>query len=156
MAGRILEELQQTKPFHYLEEEAFLNIHRTADILMQELLGVLKPYGLSATQYNVLRILRGAGAAGVTCKDIGNRMVTRDPDITRLLDRLERRKLVTRTRAKEDRRFVAIQITRDGLDTLRNLDEPVQKLQIGMFQHLDRERLLQLIDLLETIRDGNV
>src|SRR4030095_13474299 len=109
--GRILEELHQTKPFLYVEEEAFLNVQRTADVLMQQLVSVLKSYGLSPTQYNVLRILRGAGAAGMTCKDVGSRMITPDPDITRLLDRLERRNLLTRNRAREDRRFVTIQIT---------------------------------------------
>ena len=155
MAGKILEELQQTRPFQYMEEEAFLNIHRTSDILMQELHKVLKPYGLSATQYNVLRILRGAGSTGVTCKDIGSRMITRDPDITRLLDRLEKRKLLTRNRAKEDRRFVAIQITGDGLDTLRQLDVPVQQLQLRIFKHLGPERLRELVDLMESLRGGN-
>jgi DNA-binding MarR family transcriptional regulator len=109
--GKILDELQQTKPFRHIEEELFLNIQRTADILLQEILDVLRPCGLSATQYNVLRILRGAGEAGVTCKEIGARLVTRDPDITRLLDRLEKRNLLTRARTREDRRFVSIRIS---------------------------------------------
>ncbi len=93
-----MEELRQTKPFLHIEEEAFLNVQRTADVLMQQLASVLKSHGLSATQYNVLRILRGAGMAGMTCKDVGSRMISPDPDITRLLDRLEKRNLLTRNR----------------------------------------------------------
>ena len=154
MAGKILDELQQTKPFQYVEEEAFLNIHRTADVLMQSLVAVLRPSGLSPTQYNVLRILRGAGPSGVTCKDIGMRMITPDPDITRLLDRLEKRSLLTRNRAKEDRRFVAIQITREGLALLASLDEPIRDLQLDLFRHMGEDRVRSLVDLLETVRDG--
>jgi MarR family transcriptional regulator, organic hydroperoxide resistance regulator len=155
VAGKILEELQQTKPFLHVEEEAFLNIHRTSDLLMQQLLVLLKPYGLSPTQYNVLRILRGAGETGVTCKDVGSRMLTRDPDITRLLDRLEKRNLVTRNRAKEDRRFVAIQITTEGLDILKQLDEPIVQLQMDVFKAMDEGQVKQLVDLLESVRGGS-
>jgi MarR family transcriptional regulator, organic hydroperoxide resistance regulator len=153
VAGKILKELQQTKPFRHVEEEVFLNIQRTADAMMQEVTDVLRPFGLSPTQYNVLRILRGAGDSGVTCKDIGARMLTRDPDITRLLDRLERRNLVTRNRAKEDRRFVAIRITDEGLDLLKNLDEPVAVKQIAMMRHMDEQQLGETIEMLEKIRD---
>lgn len=153
MAGKILEELHQTKPFLHVEEEAFLNVHRTADVLMQALLAVLRPAGLSPTQYNVLRILRGAGEAGVTCKEIGMRMITPDPDITRLLDRLEKRALILRSRAKEDRRFVAIQITKHGIALLAELDEPIRDVQLRAFGHMDEERIRSLVDLLETVRE---
>jgi DNA-binding MarR family transcriptional regulator len=152
VAGKILEELQQTKPFQYIEEEAFLNVQRTADVLMQELLAVLKPSGLSATQYNVLRILRGAGTSGMTCKDVGGRMIAPDPDITRLLDRLEKRHLLTRNRAREDRRFVSIHITEEGLATLNQLDGPIRELQVHMFRHLGEDRVLELVNLLEMVR----
>ena len=111
MPGKLEKEIRQSKAIRLLEEETSLNIVRTADILMAKVLDVLKPYGLSATQYNVLRILRGAGAAGATCKDVASRMLTRDPDITRLMDRLEKRGLLTRDRAKEDRRFVTTRLT---------------------------------------------
>ena len=148
-----MSELQQTKPFRHVEEEVFLNVQQTADALMQELLDVLRPFGLSATQYNVLRILRGAGETGVSCKDIAARMITRDPDITRLLDRLERRKLLTRTRAKEDRRFVAIRITPEGLSLLRELDEPIGQKQVDLMRHVNQEQLPLAIDLLEQLRD---
>jgi DNA-binding MarR family transcriptional regulator len=153
VAGNIVRELQQSNPFRHVQEEVFLNVQRTADALMQELLDVLRPFGLSATQYNVLRILRGAGDTGVTCKEIAARMITRDPDITRLLDRLERRKLLTRSRAKEDRRFVAIRITQEGLALLRELDEPIGQKQVDLMRHVNQERLPLAIDLLEQLRD---
>jgi DNA-binding MarR family transcriptional regulator len=153
--GKILDELQQTKPFRHIEEELFLNIQRTADILLQEILDVLRPCGLSATQYNVLRILRGAGEAGVTCKEIGARLVTRDPDITRLLDRLEKRNLLTRARTREDRRFVSIRISDEGMDLLRQLDAPVEEKQVEMMRHMSREQLASAVALLERLRDRN-
>lgn len=153
MAGKILEELQQRKPFRHLEEEVFLNIQRTADSMMQEIHDVLRPFGLSVTQYNVLRILRGAGAAGVTCKDIAARMITRDPDITRLLDRLERRNLLTRARAKEDRRFVSIRITDEGLALLGDLDLPIENKQLELMSHATPQQLRDVIELLELLRD---
>ena len=100
MAGKLQQEIHQTKAIRLLEEEAALNIVRTADMLMLALTGVLKPHLLSATQYNVLRILRGAGKDGASCKEIGQRLVARDPDITRLMDRLEQRGLVVRDRSQ--------------------------------------------------------
>ena len=98
MARPLQDEIRQRKPFDSLEEEAVLNVLRTADVLLQRLTTVLKPFKLSHSQYNVLRILRGAGPEGLACREIGERMITRDPDITRLLDRLEARGLLTRTR----------------------------------------------------------
>jgi DNA-binding MarR family transcriptional regulator len=153
VAGTIVNELQYANPFRHVEEEVFLNVQRTADALMQELLDVLRPFGISATQYNVLRILRSAGDRGITCKEIAARMITRDPDITRLLDRLERRKLLTRSRAKQDRRFVAIHISPEGLSLLRELDEPIGQKQVDLMRHVNQERLPLAIDLLEQLRD---
>ena len=153
MAGKILKELQQSKPFRHVEEEVFLNLQRTADALMQEITDILKPFGLSPTQYNVMRILRGAGESGITCKEIGARMITRDPDITRLLDRLERRRLVTRNRAKEDRRFVSIHITNEGLSLLKELDDPIAQRQLDLMGHMDKQQLYRMVELLETIRE---
>src|SRR5688572_26415487 len=120
---------------------------------MQQLVTVLKSYGLSPTQYNVLRILRGAGAAGMTCKDVGSRMITPDPDITRLLDRLEKRNLLTRNRAREDRRFVTIQITPEGMEILSQLDGPIRQMQLEIFRNLGEDRVRQMVDMLETVRD---
>ncbi len=148
-----MNELQYASPFRHVEEEVFLNLQRTADALMQELVDVLRPFGISATQYNVLRILRSAGDRGITCKEIAARMITRDPDITRLLDRLERRKLLTRCRAKQDRRFVAIHISPEGLSLLREVDEPIGRKQVELMRHVNQERLPLAIDLLEQLRD---
>jgi len=153
VGGRLLNELQPARSFRHLEEELFLNIQRTADAMLQEMVDVLRPFGLSPTQYNVLRILKGAGESGVTCKDIGARMIARDPDITRLLDRLERRNLLTRNRAKEDRRFVAIRITPEGLALLRELDVPMERKQLALMQHMDKDQLHSTVELLEQLRD---
>jgi DNA-binding MarR family transcriptional regulator len=153
VAGKILKELQQTKPFRHIEEEIFLNLQRAADAAIQELADVLRPSGISPTQYNVLRILRGAGDTGVTCKDIAARMITRDPDITRLLDRLERRHLVTRSRSTEDRRFVAIRITDACLALLADLDSPIEEKQIALMRHMTKDQLSLILELLERIRE---
>ena len=153
MPGRIQQELQQRRPVARLDEEAFLNIERTADLLMQKLIDVLRPYELTPTQYNVLRILRGAGEDGANCKDIGARMLTRDPDITRLLDRLDKRALITRSRAKKDRRHLSIRITSEGLRVLSALDEPIVELCASTLGHLGGQRLEQLVTALENIRE---
>jgi DNA-binding MarR family transcriptional regulator len=106
MSGRLRDEIKQTKPFPSLETEVFLNLARTADQTMRTIAEALKPAELSPTQYNVLRILQGAGKNGLACSEIGERLVTRDPDITRLLDRIEQRELVQRERSSSDRRVV--------------------------------------------------
>src|ERR1035441_9130235 len=98
MAGRLQREIKQSKPFHNLQAEAYLNLLKTAEVLEQALNAGMKAYGISGTQYNVLRILRGAGPDGLACSEIGSRMITHDPDITRLLDRLETRALIVRQR----------------------------------------------------------
>ena len=95
---RLGEEIGQSKPFRSLEQEAFLNIQRTAESLSYDLAKALEPYGLTPTQYNALRILRGAGEGGAACSEIASRMVTRVPDVTRLLDRLEAHGLIVRAR----------------------------------------------------------
>jgi DNA-binding MarR family transcriptional regulator len=154
VAGKLQQELQQTKAIRLLEEEATLNIVRTADVLMQVLMDVLKPLALSGTQYNVLRILRGAGERGASCKEIGNRMVTRDPDITRLMDRLEKRGLLTRDRGKEDRRVVTHRLTRAGLELVNQLDRPVESAHRKALRHVKPERLRELIGLLEEVRSA--
>ena len=154
VAGKLQQEIHQTKAIRLLEEEATLNIVRTADVLMQRLMDVLKPFALSPTQYNVLRILRGAGAAGASCKEVGARMVTRDPDITRLMDRLEKRGLLTRDRAKEDRRFVTHQLTTAGLELVNELDRPIEALHQRTMRHVKPERLRELVALLEEVRSA--
>src|SRR5581483_7743845 len=125
MSGRLKTEIKQTKPFESLETEALLNVARTADFLMRPGAELLKEHDLSPTQYNALRILRGAGKAGLACSEVGERMINKDPDITRLLDRLEERGLVTRARDAHDRRVVTAKITAKALQMLAALDEPV-------------------------------
>ena len=154
MPGKLEKEIRQSKAIRLLEEEASLNIVRTADVLIAKVMDVLKPYGLSATQYNVLRILRGAGAAGATCKDVASRMLTRDPDITRLMDRLEKRGLLTRDRAKEDRRFVTTRLTGAGLEMVDELDGPVERLHRKQMKHMEAGQLRRLVGLLEEVRSG--
>jgi DNA-binding MarR family transcriptional regulator len=154
MAGRIQSEIRQTKPIGSLEEEAFLNVQRTANELAQAMGELLKEHDLTQTQYNVLRILRGAGKAGLTAGDIGERMITRDPDVTRLLDRLERRGLVERWRCTEDRRVVWTRITAQGGDAITPLDASVDALHVRLLAHMGEDRLRQLVELLETARDG--
>ena len=133
------------------EEAAFLDLLRTTDMLSRGLVRVLKTEELSATQYNVLRILRGA-PEGLPCGEIANRMITRDPDITRLLDRLEKRGLISRCRETMDRRTVMARITPDGLKVLARLDEPVEEAHHRQLGHLGRERLRALTGLLHAAR----
>jgi DNA-binding MarR family transcriptional regulator len=133
------------------EEETFLDLLRTTDMLSRGLVRVLKAEDLSATQYNVLRILRGA-QEGLACGEIASRMITRDPDITRLLDRLEKRGLISRCRETKDRRTVMARITPDGLKLLARLDEPVQEAHRKQLGGLGRERLRALTELLHAAR----
>ncbi len=152
MVGKLQAEIRQRKPFVSLEEETYLNLVRTADALTRELELLLQPYGLTSTQYNVLRILRGAGEEGSTCSGISERLLAYDPDVTRLLDRLEKVQLVQRSRSTTDRRVVMTIITPAGLELLASLDEPVESLLKQQFQGIGRERLRQLIADLEEIR----
>jgi DNA-binding MarR family transcriptional regulator len=115
------------------------------------MVGILKTEALSPTQYNVLRILRGS-PEGLPCGEIGSRMITRDPDVTRLLDRLEKRELISRSRETKDRRTVMARITPDGLKLLARLDEPVQAGHRKQLGHLGLERLRALADLLQVAR----
>jgi DNA-binding MarR family transcriptional regulator len=134
------------------EEVAFVEMVRTIDLLSRGPVRILKSEDLSPTQYNVLRILRGS-PEGLPCGEIASRMVTRDPDVTRLLDRLEKRELVSRCRENKDRRTVMTRITDEGLQLLGRLDEPVQSLHRRQLGHLGRERLRTLMELLREMRN---
>ena len=135
------------------EEDAFVTLLRASDRLQRRVAELFKTEDLSATQYNVLRILRGAGAGGLSCGEVAERMITRDPDITRLLDRLERRGLLVRTREAADRRVVRSRITNDGLAALARLDAPLQALHREQLGHLGSRRLAQLTALLRRAAD---
>ncbi len=129
------------------EEAAFLELLRTTDMLSRGLVRVLKSEDLSPTQYNVLRILRGS-PEGLPCGEIASRMITRDPDVTRLLDRLEKRELISRCRETKDRRTVMVRIAPEGLKLLARLDEPILTAHRKQLGHLGRERLRALCELL--------
>jgi DNA-binding MarR family transcriptional regulator len=135
------------------EEAAFLDLLRTADVLARGADWVLKAENLSQTQYNVLRILRGT-PEGLPCGEIASRMITRDPDVTRLLDRMEKRGLISRSRESRDRRLVLARITREGVKLANRLDEPVQKIHCKQLGHMGRERLEALAELLAAARSG--
>lgn len=133
------------------EEAVFLDLLRTTDLLSRGLALLLRSEDLSATQYNVLRILRGS-PQGLPCGEIASRMITRDPDVTRLLDRLEKRGLISRCRETHDRRTVMARITPEGLKLLAHLDEPVRNAHRHQLGHLGRERLAALSQLLGAAR----
>jgi len=134
-----------------LEDRAFIGLQKTADALGQQAEQLLKVNGLTGAQYNVLRILRGAEPDGLACSDVADRMISHDPDMTRLLDRMEKRSLITRQRQKDDRRVVKTRITSAGLDLLRRLDQPVRKLHKRQFRHIPAARLNALAEMLDQI-----
>jgi DNA-binding MarR family transcriptional regulator len=145
-------EIKKAKPFDVREQEAFLNLARTWDVLSGEMaVSVFKPAGLTPAQYNVLRILRGAGGA-LACGEIGARMIAREPDMTRLLDRLETRGLVARSREANDRRVVSVRITSAALKALEALDPQVLAAHRKQLGHMTKKELEQLIALLEKAR----
>lgn len=152
MPGKLQAEIRQTKPFTSLEEEAYLTLLRTADALERREVEALKAWKLTPTQYNALRILRGAGEPGATCGEVGDRMLTRDPDVTRLVDRLEARGLISRARSEEDRRVVRTRITQAGLDLLRAIDAPARGWSKAQLGHLTRAELRGLIAVLDRVR----
>ncbi len=135
-----------------IEEGTYLELLRTCDQLTRQVSAVLKTEDLSPTQYNILRVLRGS-PDGLPCGEIANRLITRDPDITRLLDRMEKRGLISRCRETKDRRMVLTRITKQGLEALSRLDEPVQETHRNQLGHLGRERLNTLAALLRAARE---
>ena len=145
--------IKQRKPFQSLQQEVFLEVLRTGHAMVQDLVDLLKPYGLTQPQYNVLRILRGAGTAGLATGEVGARMVaSREPDVTRLLVRMERSGLVRRERDPDNRRIVTARITRAGLRVLKALDQPVLDMHADQLEHMTRRELEHLATLLERAR----
>ncbi len=154
MVRSLQSELKQRAPFRSLEEEAHLSIIRTADLLTRALALTLKEHGLTQTQYNVLRILRGAGAEGLPSGEVAERMITREPDITRLLDRMEARGWVHRRKDPEDRRITRAGITLAGRELADRLDAPVAEMQRHCLARLGEAKLAELSDLLGTVREA--
>jgi DNA-binding MarR family transcriptional regulator len=137
-----------------IEERVFVSLIRTADALARGAEALLKPYSLSGTQYNILRILRGAGEKGLACREIGCRLISRDPDITRLLDRLESRGLIARAREEQDRRVVKTRISAEGIRLLAELDQPAHELHRRQWRHIPAKQLRQLSNLLDRAREN--
>jgi DNA-binding MarR family transcriptional regulator len=143
-----------TKPFKSVEEEAILSIARTAALLEHAGAEALKPFSLTITQYNVLRILRGAGNEGLCRNEVGERLVTKVPDVTRLLDRMEAAGLIDRQRGGDDRRFVTTRITEKGLRLLEKIDRELPAMHGGQLGHVSQKRLKELISILEEVRNA--
>jgi len=141
--------------FHSREQEATLGLLRTADAVKRSLAQVIEPHGITPQQYNVLRILRGAGAEGIPTLTIGERMIEQTPGVTRLVDRLERKGLVARTPCPKDRRRVFCIITPKGLDLLKELDDPVNRWDVQAVSILPPSDLDSLINLLDRVRASN-
>ena len=152
MAGKLAAEIQQKKPFSTREEEAFLNLIRSTEFLRQKMASLFKDFDLTGPQYNMLRILRGAEPDGIKCSEAAERMVTPDPDVTRLLDRMEARHLIRRDRNKEDRRVVITRITAQGLNLVNRIDAPLHALFKDLLGHVGQRKLSTLIETLEEIR----
>ena len=151
MAG-LKREIAQERPFSSKEEEAFLNLLRTSDCLQRAFQHSTREWGVTSTQYNVLRILRGAHPQGLTCSAIGDRMITAEPDITRLLARMKVLKLIKQQRDKRDRRVVWTQISTAGLELLGKMDAEIIKMPQELLGHLSHKELDELIRLLELAR----
>lgn len=152
MIERLKDRIGKRNEFESLEQEVYLTLMHIADAVARPFDELFKGSGLSPTQYNVLRILRGAGPEGLPCSAIGQRMITRDPDMTRLLDRLEKQKLIVRRRDPADRRVVKARIASAGLVLLEELDEPVKELHVKLLAHLSRQKLKELLSLLNEVQ----
>lgn len=148
------QEIKKKHPFDSPEQEAFLNLLRTTDQLQAEFSRLFALHALSGPQYNVLRILRGAGGDGLPCLEIAGQMITRMPDITRLVDRLETAGLVERSRTDTDRRVVLVKITPGGLELLAKLDQPVLETHKKVMANLTEDELRELARLLTKARSN--
>lgn len=148
----IAEELRQTRPFRSLGQEAFLALLRTTDVAKKRFSDLFAAHGVTFQQYNVLRILRGAGDAGLPTLEVGERMIERTPGVTRIVDRLEKKGWVSRDRGVEDRRRVWCRITDSGLELLERLDDPVDATDAAIFSALEEGDLELLVRLLDILR----
>ena len=153
MSPALQEEIKQTKPFRTLRQEAQLNIERTANVLRDAFEQMLKPHGITGTQYNVLRILRGAEPNGLCRNEVSQRLLNRMPDATRLLDRMEEAGLVTRERSVVDRRLVTTRITKKGRQIVDSLDDSADGQHERSLGHMNEQQLRTLIKLLTVARN---
>jgi DNA-binding MarR family transcriptional regulator len=150
--SQILDELKQKKPFTSLSQTAVVGLLRTADILRRGYYDVVEKGGISAQQYNVLRILRGAGSEGLPTLEIANRLLEKSPGITRFIDQLEALRFIQRKRSTDDRRQVFCVITKSGLDLIGKMDHPVDSWDHGILSMLSQKELKALIAMLDRIR----
>lgn len=153
MSSQLQQELKQTRPFPRLETEALVSLMRTAAVLDHAIGDALKPLGLTMTQYNVLRILRGAGERGLCGRDVGERLISQVPDVPRLLDRMEEMGLISRERDPSDRRHVTARITADGLQLLDEATPVLEQIEQQRFGRLAEDDLRALIDFLAAVRE---
>jgi MarR family transcriptional regulator, 2-MHQ and catechol-resistance regulon repressor len=149
--SRLQSEIKKRKPFESAEEEALLNLLRTSDQFQNRLGRLFREYGLTPSQYNILRILRGEGKP-LPCLEIADRMIQVVPAMTGLLDRLEKQNLITRERCTLDRRVIYVDITPSAKQLLKRLDSPLQQLHSGLLGHLKSNQLKELSSLLELAR----
>lgn len=153
MPQELRTDIQQKKPFRSIYEEAELNIVRSASVLMDDMAQVFRPFGITGAQYNVLRILKGSEPTGLCRNDVRDRMLTRMPDMTRMLDRMEEAGLVKRERSSSDRRHVTTNITAAGKKMLKDLEGPVARRQEEQLGHMSEKELRALVDLLTKARN---
>jgi DNA-binding MarR family transcriptional regulator len=154
MARSLREELQQSKPFKSLESEAYVNLVRTHSLLADGVNRLFKEHGVTQALYNLLRIVRGAGGEGIACTELSQRLVTRVPDVTRLVDRLVKADLITRNPSETDRRVVLLIATSKGLDLLDRMEEPMLSHHHERMAHMTAEELKNLIALLTKLRNA--
>jgi DNA-binding MarR family transcriptional regulator len=145
------DEIHQTRAFATIEEELLVSLLRTTDVLHERFEQMIRPFSISMTQYNVLRILRGAEPGGRTCGEIGERMIAREPDVTRLLERLEKAALIKRTREEKDRRVVMTRITAAGLKLLDALEPKLRELD-GLLKPMGERKIETTLKLLDEVR----
>ena len=155
IAQSVAQEIKMRKAFRSLSLEGSLGLLRTADVIRRHFESAVEPYGLTLQQYNVLRILRGALPNGLPTLEVADRMVERAPGITRMLDRLMEKGLVTRERSTQDRRVVYCQITDAGVDLLARLDEPVNRSDDTALSMLSESEQAKLVELLNDVRAGH-
>ena len=147
-------EIKQSIPFRSAATEAMLSILRTAAVIEHRMAEELKPFGITGTQHNVLRILRGAGPEGLCGREIGERMISRVPDVPRMLDRMEAMKLISRQRDPEDRRHVTARITQKGMELLAQLDPRLDAAELARFAHMEPHQVKSIIEGLAIVREG--
>ena len=154
MRRHLRDEIKQTRPFDHPADEALLSILRTATMLEHASNELLRPFGITMTQYNVLRILRGAGARGLCGREVGERLISRVPDVSRLLDRMAEMGLLVKERDAADRRHVTARITPKGVRVLTRATPPLTKYGRTRAERLSVRTVETLVEALEAIREG--